>query len=298
MSNVQASTKLSPITGLVNVLEILSMHVAMGAWIYFAPLLLPALPLYFLTFIISAVHQRQTSEWLHEGLHFNVHPNRVVNDIVSQFGLAAVFAISVSMMRAAHFRHHKVTSFFSEQDIDTRYAIVTSKKDLVLSLLRDLSGLTALRNYFGVMLSTKNKEPMSRRGVIGTTGFYLSVLLLYGALGVLIISHDRAAAGATYLVSLATLYPVLGRLRLYGQHLQIDKNGKALIERSTVSRTVNGTLLDRIFISSRLMQYHWEHHKYPGIPFRELKKIARIDCKDVNRCTSSHWPVFVALWRM
>lgn len=298
MSNTQVRTTLSQATGLVNVLEILIMHVAMGAWIYFAPSLLSPLLFYLFTFVISAVHQRQMSEWLHEGLHFNIHPNRVVNDIVAQFGLAAFFAINASMMRAAHFRHHKVTSFFSEQDIDTRYAIVTSKKDLILSLLRDLSGLTALRNYLGVMLSSKNKELMAKRQVIGTTGFYLSVSLVYGSLGALFIYFDRAAAGVIYFVSLATLYPVLGRLRLYGQHLQIDENGSALIEQSPVSRTVNGTLLDRIFISSRLMQYHWEHHKYPGMPFRELKKIAKIDYSDANRCTSSHWPVLAALWRM
>ncbi|MCF8176972.1 MAG: fatty acid desaturase [Sulfuritalea sp.] len=297
MNITQAQTRLSPATGRINVVEILIMHVSMVAWIYFAPSLLPTLPFYLLTLVISAVHQRQASEWLHEGLHFNIYPNRAVNDAVSQFGLAALFAINVNMMRAAHFRHHQVTAFFSEHDIDTRYAIVTSKKDLILSLLRDLFGLTALRNYLSVMLSSKNKESMTKKQMIGTTGFYLSVYLVYGSLGALFIYFDCAGV-VVYLVSLATLYPVLGRFRLYGQHLQIDENGGALIEQSHVSRTVNGTLVDRIFISSRLMQYHWEHHKYPGMPFRELEKIAKIDYNDANRCTSSHWPVLAALWRM
>lgn len=297
MSSTQAQTRLSPATGRINVVEILIMHVSMAAWIYYAPSLLPTLPFYLLTLVISAAHQRQASEWLHEGLHFNIHPNRAVNDAVSQFGLAALFAINVNMMRAAHFRHHQVTAFFSEHDTDTRYAIVTSKKDLILSLLRDLFGLTAIRNYLSVMLSSKNKEPMAKKQLISTTGFYLSVLLVYGSLGALFIYFELVGV-VIYLVSMATLYPVLGRLRLYGQHLQIDENGRALIEHSYVSRTVNGTLVDRVFISSRLMQYHWEHHRYPGMPFRELEKIAKIDYSDANRCTSSHWPVLAALWRM
>lgn len=298
MTVTQGPKKLSYGAGCINILEILVMHASLVAWICLAPLLVPILPFCLLTLVISAVHQRQASEWLHEGLHFNIFPNRTINELVSQFGLAALFAINVNKMRDAHFRHHKVISFFGEQDTDTRYAIVTSRKDLMLSLLRDISGLTALSNYLGVMLSQKNRESrLVINDTIGAMAFYLSVLLAYGAFGVLFFSFDCAGV-VVYLVSIATLYPVLGRMRLYGQHLQIDKDGRGLIEQSHVSRTVNGTLLDRIFISSRLMQYHWEHHRYPGMPFRELEKLAKIDYSDANRCTASHWPILVALWRM
>jgi fatty acid desaturase len=297
MTVTQSSKKLSYADGLVNILEILVMHGLLVAWICFAPLLLSTLPFCLLTLVISAAHQRQASEWLHEGLHFNLYPNRTINELVSQFGLAAIFVVNLQVMRAAHFRHHKVTSFFSEHDTDTRYAIATSRKDLMLSLLRDILGVTALRSYVGVMLSSKNKGFKVKDDTIGAMAFYLSILLLYGAFGVLFICFEYAGV-AVYLVSMATLYPVLGRLRLYGQHLQIANDGRALIEESHVSRTVNGTLLDRIFISSRLMQYHWEHHRYPGMPFRELEKLAKIDYSNVNRCASSHWPVLKALWKL
>jgi|GEM_PF-2250278 len=297
MNITLAQARLTLATGCVNFAEILIMHFSMAAWLYFAPSLMPTLPFYLLTLVVSALHQRQASEWLHEGLHFNIHPNRAVNDVVSQFGLAAIFAINVNMMRVAHFRHHQAEAFFSEHDIDTRYAIITSKKNLMLSLLRDLFGLTALSNYLSIMLSPKNKKPMTQKQMIGQMGFYLSVLLVYGSLGTLFIYFDFVGV-MVYLVSLVTLYPILSRFRLYGQHLQINSNGSALIAQSHVSRTINGNLADRIFISSRLMMYHWEHHKYPGLPFRELEKIAAIDYSDVNRCTSSHWPVLVALWRM
>jgi fatty acid desaturase len=297
MNITRTQARLTPATGFMNVAEILMMHISMAAWIYFAPSLLSALPFYLLTLVISALHQRQASEWLHEGLHFNIHPNRAINELVSQFGLAAIFAINVNKMRAAHFRHHQAKAFFSEDDIDTKYAIVTSKKSFVLSLLRDISGITALTNYLSVMLLSGNKGSIGRTRKIDKVKFYLSVLLVYGTLGALVIHFEFVGVGI-YLGALATLYPILSRLRLYGQHLRINANGAALIAQSPVSRTVNGNLVDRVFISSRLMMYHWEHHKYPGLPFRELEKIAKIDYSDVNRCTSSHWPVFVALWRL
>jgi len=291
------NTRLDHATGLLNMVQILMLHTLIIAWFWFGNEVVSGFSLYLITLIFCAIHQRHASEWLHEGLRFNIHPNRLINDFVTQFLLGAIFGVKVSRMRAAHFRHHRAKEFFFGDDVDTVYAVIRTRKDLLVSLLRDIVGISAITSYAGVMFSERHKVVTAAEKTKTDLPFYLSVILFYGSLFALSILISSWAL-IVYIVALLSVYPVLSRLRLYGQHLEIMSDGSPRIEQSSVSRNIDGTLLDRIFISSRLMQYHREHHKYPGLPFRSLARIARSDYSNANVCVRSHWPIFVSLWRL
>ena len=101
----------------------------------------------------------------------------------------------------------------------------------------------------------------------------------------------------TYYVSMVTLYPAISRLRLYGQHLYIDDQGNAKLSGSEISRTIFGSFWDRLFISSRLMQYYREHHRIPHLPYRAIEILAKENKTDnPNAYLNSHWLVLKALF--
>ncbi len=288
-----------------NIAEIAAMHAALTAWLVFAFTALPLWAAVLLSLPVCAVHQRHASEWLHEGLHFNIHPERRTNAFVSTWMLAALFGLPLAAMRRSHFEHHGVKRFFNAQDPDTVYAIVTDRRSVVLALLRDLSGLTAVLSYLQVIVN--RLKPVSDGGAPsagGQNGALTSALRQYWPVIVvqflflgttMLFAHPEI--WAVYYASLVTLYPLLSRLRLYGQHVMIDPHGRAVFADSNVSRTVDGTWLDRILISSHLMCFHHEHHAKPHLPFRALRALARPVEGDPNRYTRSHLPVLKALMK-
>lgn len=96
-----------------------------------------------------------------------------------------------------------------------------------------------------------------------------------------------------------TIYPLLSRIRLYGQHIEIKNPICANLNNSSVSRNIKGTLLDRLLISSRLMQYHGERHLKPNLPFRAIEKIAQSHTSnDLNKEASYHFIILKALWNI
>jgi hypothetical protein len=106
----------------------------------------------------------------------------------------------------------------------------------------------------------------------------------------------RLDAWVLYYGTLATAYPLLNRLRTYGQHLTIDASGRGRLVPSGASRTIDAGLLDRIVFTSPRLMYHDEHHREPHLPWRALRAIAR-PCDDPNRYARSRWAVMRALWR-
>lgn len=286
-----------------NVVEIVAMHAGLAAALALAFAALPLWGAVLLSLPLCAIHQRHASEWLHEGLHFNIHPSRRINEFVSTWLLAAVFGFPLAAMRRSHFEHHGVKHFFDAQDPDTVYAIVHNRRSLALALLRDLSGFTAVSGYLHVIirrLKPASGGPDSRKDA--EKGTLLKSILLYGP----IVSLQALLLGTTalfghleiwvvYYLSLITLYPLLSRLRLYGQHVMIDAHGQAIFAGSDVSRTVDGTWLDRLLISSHLMCFHYEHHAKPHLPFRALRALAQPVEGNPNRYTRSHLPVLKAI---
>ncbi|MFN4164152.1 MAG: fatty acid desaturase family protein [Ferrovibrio sp.] len=283
--------------GAWNLTSIGLLQLAIVAWFALAADRLPP-PVYIvLSVLFCAIQQRQNSEWLHEGLHFNIHPTRQINEAITTL-LAALFGTPVGPMRRAHYHHHAVTTFFTADDRDTAYATLDSRRSLAPALLSDLLGITALRGYAGAILS---RVPVAW-GVPRQTDVVSAVFATYryvavvqvGLLGFCLLT-DRLDAYVLYYAAMLSVYPLLSRIRLYGQHLEILPDGSSRIAGSTISRTIQGTVIDRLLISSRVMQYHYEHHLYPALPFRALEEMARGSDSEINRYTTSHWPVLVAL---
>lgn len=285
--------------GARNIAEIFALHFAVFIWMIFAVRIFPLVPFIVLSLLIAAIQQRQLSEWLHEGLHFNIHPSKPVNEFVSAWLLGAFFGLPINSMRRAHFSHHAAHSFFDEGDADTAYAAIKPGTSVLKGFFMDLTGISAVRAYCGSILgrmkSGGKNEKNPNGWLISAMKEYIPVFSIQAILIATGFFTGYMYAWFLYYVALVTIYPVLSRLRLYSQHLKIDKNGCAVLTGSEITRTVDANIFERILFMSRLMQYHYEHHEIPSLPFRALQKMHKPVPDNPNRYTTTNTLVFKAL---
>jgi len=253
--------------GVMNVLRLVCTSLLLAAWFYWAPHYLEMWVYALLSLPLCIIHQRELSEWIHEAAHFNLVPDKTWNDRLTLVFAGFFFANDIKAHRFGHNQHHRQKQFFVENDPDTRLFRLTSKQAFLQEVLRDLSGITALK-----MFTTRTGE----RCPSPTPHFFIKLVLFQSALLGTLLWLGRVEVYVLYYFTLVTLYPLLNRLRLYGQHVELGPNGEvALI--SGVSRTIDAGLWDRLFFTSDVMMYHYEHHAYPDLPYRALVKMPKAE---------------------
>ena len=97
-----------------------------------------------------------------------------------------------------------------------------------------------------------------------------------------------------YYGSLITLYPLLNRLRTYGQHVWLNLDGTATLAGSHISRTTDCGFVDRIVFTSPRLLYHDDHHRYPFLPWRALVELDE-PSTDVNHRVTHRWSMLRAV---
>ncbi len=277
---------LTPWHGALNVAHVLATHALLIGWFWLGYEFLSLAAYIALSLPVCLVHQRAMSEWIHEGAHLNLVPNRRWNDRLTDAMCGFWFVLPVRVYREIHFQHHRKPDFFVADDPDTVFLRIDSRRAFWLGVLRDLSGLTVLRQLgrFNELAPTGER----RRRALTVLGPVLVVGIAF-ALG-------RLDAALLYYFTLATLYPLLNRLRTYAQHATIDERTASRFEGSVASRTVDAGLMDRIVHTSPRLLYHHEHHLYPHLPYRALRHVLE-PSDDPNRYSRSRWRTLRAIYR-
>jgi len=255
---------------------------------------------YLVIFIISSIYQRFLTEWLHEGVHFNIHPNKNINEFVSKWFLGSLFGLPLDQFRESHFKHHKSKSYFHDGDTDTSYAKISSRKDLFFAILRDLFFINAVYSYLvfifnNIFFNKTDKNPEVKSSVLSAVAPIFVMQIIFFSIS---IYFQEYGIWLSFYLSMLSLYPLLSRIRLYGQHLSFDNKGDVSFSTSETSRTIDGNWLDRLLFSSHLMCFHYEHHAKPSLPYRALRKIQKGSPNDPNRYLKSHWPFLKKLFAL
>lgn len=278
---------LTPVHGVLNVLHVLATHALLVASFVVGYLFLPFVLYVPATIVACIIHQRSMSEWIHEGAHSNFLSNKAWNDWLTD-GLAGIwFLLPVDAYRTIHLQHHRQSDFFVSDDPDTVFLEVDTRRSFQWGVIRDVTGLTMVSQF----LRFGNDARRSMRDNL----FRLVSLLAVGAVTVLAWYLGRLDALIIYYGTLALLYPLHNRLRTYGQHIAIEPDGTSLVARSTVSRTIDAGLLDQILHTSPRLMYHHEHHRYPQLPYRALRRIT-VPSTDRNAYVTSRWKTLRAIY--
>ena len=212
---------------------------------------------------------------LHEGSHGLLAKSRTLNDRLCNWGAAFWTVNSVEEYRPTHRLHHRYLG--SERDPDRSFYLVPAHRGaLTFLMLQDLVGVTAFRRATTRIAGTSQESGapaslLARPQLL--VGKLVTQLILLGQF----ILFQGVLRGVVFylvfwLVPIVCLYPMILRLKTITEHfdsaLRISDNVQ------WTARTSAAGPLQNHLIGAR-MEYHFEHHVLPTIPFRGLRVLHR-----------------------
>ena len=125
-------------------------QIALGFFIFsFSPSIL--------TFLVAALiigtRQFALVVMMHDGAHNLISKNKKINNFISQWLCAYPMMTETVNYRKYHLIHHKHTETDLDPDKSLTDPFPVSKKSFSRKVLRDLTGISGLRRYFGYLYS-------------------------------------------------------------------------------------------------------------------------------------------------
>ena len=269
--------------------------VAWLVWTYWHP------ALYLLAVAFIGARQHALLIMMHDGSHYRLYPNREVNDWVSQIFLAwPFFFVDTLVYRDRHFAHHRYTNRDGDPDWERKYssewAFPKTPLGMIRVLLPYLLGIGFFINAASLLhkSDTDRKPPaaVQKRMRRFNYGRLLLMALLLGSF-FLFGTTWLYAFLLFWLVPFFTWAQLCLQIRSISEHFAINSSHKGVY---ALTRTVRPTLLGRLFIASKNVSYHFEHHLYPAVPFYNLHKLHRLlmenpEYRNSIHITDSYWDV-------
>lgn len=197
----------------------------------------------------------------HEAVHYRICHNKRLNDFVGNLFCFMPLGLTVSCYRAYHLPHHRDPFGPGDPEVPLRRAIGKSF-DPPFSLGRGLK-LWAL-SYVGFSL----KEM-----------YFISTMLPRSE------AKERVFLVAFWVVAVAALYPIIvSLLPLWFYSLATTYVSKLRIQ-AWFEHGLGETNTNRYSLPNPLYRFlvphniwvHYEHHKYPGVPFYNLEKLRAME---------------------
>lgn len=203
--------------------------------------------------------------FIHEAGHYNIHPDKKMNDRLATFFLCLPFGLSMKSYRKIHWQHHLYLG--TPLDTETSYFNALTK----LFILETLTGIHLLRTIVkkeaGNVLTKEQKKQSS---LMLIAGFLLHTLIL--ALSFL-TGHWTFAI--IWVLGFGIFFPFFATLR------QILEHRDELANHATNFNKIPHGKLSRLFIHTILSSSfgaagftrHMIHHWDPQISYTRLKDI-------------------------
>lgn len=232
--------------------------------------------------------QKSISEWLHEAAHFNLVRDKSINDSLTRFFIAPVFMTTIEAYRSTHFRHHKSSEFFDGKDKETSLYDIDFKKYPLLEFIIIASGFYFVLSFLIVVFPSNPTKMLKKSFFVK-----LSWLSVYVSFVYFVMSHQFDSFVlfiSIYIVSFLSFYSVFTFNRSLNQH-SLYPNILILISSmirsnecfsripcqdlgpSSITRDGSKSIVSKLFVASDVMRFHQLHHKYPNLPWRQLKLI-------------------------
>ena len=234
-----------------------------------------SIPLGILLVLLMGLRMNALGVILHEGSHGLLAKSRSVNDRICNWGIAFWTINSVEEYRPTHRLHHRYLG--QERDPDRVFYLVPARRGaLTTLLLQDLFGVTAFRRATSRMSGTSEVSGapaslLARPHIL--VGKLVTQLIILGQF----VLFQGVLRGILFyvvfwLVPIVCMYPMILRLKTITEHF--DRGLRRDNTTNWIARTSCAGWLQNHFVGAR-MEYHFEHHVLPTIPFRGLKKLHR-----------------------
>lgn len=263
------------------------MVVANWALIFAACTLVAVQPNFFtvvLALVIIGGRQLGLAILMHECAHYSFFKDKRLNDWVGKWLLAAPVFADLCGYRKYHLRHHRLLGTEDDPDFANYRAFPISKASLRRKLLRDISGISGLRNFAGLFLmysgvfdydlSFKPKqnrqlstEEKMRNFMRNAYPVLLMQLMLFG----LCFAAGHPLLYLLWLLAFLTGFSLFSRIRNMAEHANVDDLLDPDPRAST--RTTKANLLERLTVAPNYVNFHLEHHLLPAVPAYRLPSL-------------------------
>lgn len=203
--------------------------------------------------------------FIHEAGHYNVHPDKKINDSLATFFLCLPFGLSMKSYRKIHWQHHLYLG--TPQDTETSYFNPLTK----LFILETLTGIHLLRT----ILKKENnnvltKEQKKESSIMLIAGFMLHAIIL-----ALTFLTGHWTFAITWILGFGIFFPFFATIRQILEHrdeLADHATDFNKIQHGKVSRLFIHTILSSSFGAAGFTR-HMIHHWDPQISYTRLKDI-------------------------
>jgi fatty acid desaturase len=263
---------------------------------------------------------------MHDAAHGLLHTRRGVNNFLGQWLTGAAVGSDLPAYRTYHLRHHKYTQQAEDPDLALSAPFPASRASLARKMLRDLSGMTFLKQRSGQFASAAkgllamlrgastndgardtragtpfNKtEPGATSLTSGNGGAIVVArsvgrfLLVQAALLALSLTLWGWTPFLLWLAALATTFQLFLRLRNIAEHACTRVGSD---DPFSHARTTHANWIERATVAPYWVNYHAEHHLFMGVPCYRLAEVHRMLGERGHHATMTIAPGYVAVLR-
>lgn len=239
------------------------------AWVVAALALVAIWPNFvtiFIALLIIGGRQLSFAILMHDCGHNSLFKSTKLNQFMGTWLAAAPVFSDMQTYSRQHAMHHKDVGTPKDPDLGNYAGYPISKVSLSRKVLRDLSGLTALKFWFYILKTrTQSQQSMVTNSAL-CRGLAVNLLLLL--CGYLL---DLTWLYLVWLLAYHTTYFLFLRIRHVGEHAAVPNPRSRNMFENT--RTTLSSWWERLLVCPVYVNYHIEHHLLPSVPPYNLKQM-------------------------
>jgi fatty acid desaturase len=232
------------------------------AWVIAAMMLVAIWP-NFVTIVIALLiiggRQLSFAILMHDCGHNSLYKSTKLNQFIGTWLLAAPIFTDMQTYSRQHTAHHKDIGTDKDPDLGNYAGYPISKGSLLRKVLRDLSGLTALKFWFYILKTrhTSQKSMVTNSALFKGLAANLVLILCCFVFNV-------AWLYLIWFLAYNTSYFLFLRIRHVGEHAVVpNPNSRNMFENT---RTTLSSWWERLLVCPAYVNYHIEHHLLPSVP--------------------------------
>jgi fatty acid desaturase len=216
---------------------------------------------------------------MHDAAHGRLFDSRAWNDRVGQLLCAGPVLLPLYAYKRGHLKHHQNPLAPGDPDLPLIGGYPAPRGKLARKLLQDLSGLSYFKFLKFFAYLSKRQERAVRAGEDLAGADHLGPFFARASIvGVnLALFAALSAAGHPLLYVLLWMIPSMTVLQAYLRVRGLAEHAgyKPGPDQSRNARTVVNPA-QTFFVAPHNVNYHVEHHLYPGVPFFRLPELHRL----------------------
>jgi fatty acid desaturase len=210
---------------------------------------------------------------MHDASHYSLFRSRKANDRIGNWLGAYPIFHAVSRYRPYHLEHHVFTGNEGDPDLPLTEGYPATHRSMARKFFRDLSGITGLKGFFGLLMMQCGFWEYRLSGVIVPERNRMNrwKTALKNLSGPVVFNVGfwcilwLAGAGWLYLLwfgALLTTYTFSLRVRSMAEHSMSPDS----YDPKKNTRTVYAHFLEKVLFAPLHVNYHTEHHLFMAVP--------------------------------